>query len=151
MPDYGIAPPIHESIKTLAMKAFKASQPADMKFGVVISTSPLQIQLNQRMILSDAYLILTNAVRDHSVDITVSWNTDLEKDHTHKNGNNGKPTGGLDDPQEGHKHTISGRKKITIHNGLTVGEEVLLLRVPGGEYYIVLDRVDEMVTTGEEL
>lgn len=151
MPDYGNSPPIYDSIKMLAVNAVRASQPADIKFGVVSSVSPLEIQLNQRMTLTDEYLILTNAVRDHAVDITVSWNTQPEKDHTHTNGNNGRPTGGLDEPQEGHKHAISGRKKITIHNGLTVGEEVLLLRVPGGQHYVVLDRVDEVVTTGEEL
>lgn len=38
--------------------------------------------------------------------------------------------------------TIDGVKQTcTIHNGLKINEKVLLLRVQGGQQYIVLDRV----------
>lgn len=38
--------------------------------------------------------------------------------------------------------TLGGTKQIcTIHNGLKINEKVLLLRVQGGQQYIVLDRV----------
>ena len=40
-----------------------------------------------------------------------------------------------------HNHTIIGRKKIIIHNSLKVNDEVLLLRMQGGQKYIVIDKV----------
>lgn len=142
-------PSIADSIKRLAKGVQDASQPMDLVFGIVESVNPLKIRINQRMVLPDEFLILTNAVKDYSVDITVSWSSEPEKEHTHGNGNNGKPTDGVDDPKDGHKHYIKGRKKITIHNGLTLGEKVLLLRTQGGQNYVVIDRVDEIPTTGE--
>ena len=163
-------PPIADSIKRLAKGVFDASQPTDLVFGIVESANPLKIRINQKMVLPDEFLILTNAVKDHSVDVTVSWSTvsdDYLKtestlyQHTHKGqnyvGNMGKPLDGESDPTDimkyntTHHHDIKGRKKITIHNGLTVGEKVLLLRTQGGQNYVVIDRVDEIPTTGEWL
>jgi hypothetical protein len=143
-------PPISESIKRLAEGVFNNSQPTYFLFGVVESIDPLMIRINPKMILPDAFLILTNAVKDHSVDVTVDWSTVednyLKPDHTHGNGNNGSPTTSTSDFDTTHKHDIKGRKRITIHNGLTVGEKVLLLRTQGGQNYVVIDRVDEAPT-----
>lgn len=36
---------------------------------------------------------------------------------------------------------IKGKQKVTIHNDLKIGEKVLLLRIQGGQKYLVLDRV----------
>lgn len=127
----------------------------DVEFGRVTSVNPLVITLDSKLPLPAAFFTLTNAVKDHTVDITVSWATEeddyLKPDHQHGNGNNGSPT---DNPLQWdttHKHDIKGRKRITIHNGLTLGERVILLRKQGGQDYIVLDRVDEPKTTGESL
>lgn len=38
-------------------------------------------------------------------------------------------------------HDIEGTKQMTIHNHLEKGEEVILLRMQGGQKYIVLDRI----------
>lgn len=163
-------PPIPHLVKCLAKGVIDASQPADIRFGIVESVNPLRIRINPQMVLGDEFLILTNAVKDHSVDVSVSWSTvsdDYLKTestlyaHTHKGqnyiGNAGKPLAGESDPMDitkydtTHHHDIKGRKKITIHNGLTVGEKVLLLRTQGGQNYVVIDRVDEIPTTGEWL
>lgn len=130
-------------LKGFVKTTVEGTQPMDFTFGTVTSTNPLQITIGQKLVLGDAFLILTNAVRDHSVDITVNWTT-VDDTHKHGNGNNGKDTA-----ETTHNHKIQGRKKITIHNGLTIGEKVLLLRAQGGQNYIVIDRVDEIPTTGE--
>jgi hypothetical protein len=39
-----------------------------------------------------------------------------------------------------HKHAV-GKIQITVHNGLVVGDEVILLRQQGGQKYIVVDRI----------
>lgn len=124
-------------------------------FGNVTRVNPLEITLDQKVKLSEAFLTLTNAVKDHAVDITVSWQTvsdnHLKPAHTHGNGNNGSPTSSTSDFETTHHHDIKGRKKIIVHNGLTLGERVILLRVTGGQNYVVLDRVDEAKTTGESI
>lgn len=127
----------------------------DVEFGRVTSVNPLVITLDSKLPLPAAFLTLTNAVKDHTVDITVSWATVeddyLKPDHKHGNGNNGSPTDNPIQWDTKHKHDIKGRKRITIHNGLTLGERVILLRKQGGQDYIVLDRVDEPKATGESL
>ncbi len=40
-----------------------------------------------------------------------------------------------------HSHGYTGRKAFTVHNGLKVGEEVVLMKQKGGQKYLVLDRV----------
>lgn len=117
----------------------------NVEYGRVTGVNPLEITLDSKVPLPAAFLTLTNAVKDHSVDITVSWNTE-DNTHRHGNGNNGLPT-----DKATHNHAIKGRKRITVHNGLTLGERVILLRKQGGQDYIVLDRVDEAKTTGESV
>lgn len=138
-------PSLGQSMREIAKRTQQGSAPMQVSFGVVVSTSPLQIRIDQKIVLSDEFLILTNAVKDHAVDITVSWQT-VENTHKHGNGNQGKPT-----DETTHKHDIKGRKKIIIHNGLTVGEKVILLRQHGGQKYVVIDRVDEAPTQGESV
>lgn len=128
-----------------ALDAVDRTQPMNLVFGEVIAVNPLAIKIDQKMTLTDEFLILTNAVRDHSVDISVSWTT-VDDTHKHGNGNDGQDTA-----ETTHNHKVQGRKKITIHNGLTIGEKVLLLRAQGGQDYIVIDRVDEVPTTGESV
>lgn len=40
-----------------------------------------------------------------------------------------------------HSHSIEGKKKLTIHNGLSVGDKVILLQQQGGNNYVVLDKI----------
>lgn len=131
----------------------RTTQPCDYTEGTVISADPLQIKIDDKRILTERNLYLTNAVKDHSVDITVSWSTVkdeyLKATHTHGNGNDGNPTSSTSDFDTKHHHDIKGRKKITVHNGLTVGETVLLLRKQGGGRYIVIDRITSALTEGE--
>ena len=42
-------------------------------------------------------------------------------------------------------------KKIKIYNGLQVGEFVVIIKVTGGNSYIVLDRIGTPITEGEYL
>lgn len=134
-----------DTIKAVMLGVMDNSKLSDIRFGTVVSESPLKIKIDNSVELDVDCLDLTNAVKDHNVDITVSWET-VENTHKHENGNEGKPT-----DEHTHKHVIRGRKRITIHNGLTIGERVLLLRKQGGQKYIVLDRVTAHTTTGENL
>ena len=115
-------------------------------FGTVDSISPLKIQVEQRLTLTEEDLILTKAVVDHWVDIEVSHFTveDDFLDTTH-----GHPNAGPASFDSTHKHGYQGRKKIKIYNGLLPGEKVILIRLQGGQRYIVLDRINDHTVEGE--
>lgn len=125
--------PDANSLVALMKKAAKeerdTSKPCDVLFGTVTSVSPLQITTEQQLPLGVAQLVLTRNVTNHSTTVTVSWSTDK------KGGGSGEAA------YESHAHGISGTKKITINNGLAVGEKVVLVRQDGGQKFLVLDRV----------
>lgn len=142
-------------IKTAAATAVQSEKPAELCFGTVTAVNPLKITVEQKLTLGENQLILTKAVTDHQVDIEVSHYTVndafMNGKHTHAifdtyTGGGSCDTGNLDTT---HKHAYKGRKKITIYNGLLVGEKVLLLRVQGGQRFVVLDRVCNHTVVGE--
>lgn len=126
MPDaVGIA----KKIKRAAIEAQESTKPVEICFGKVTSASPLKILVEQKLPLGEGQLILTRNVTDFTTEVTVDWNTE------NKGGGSGYAS------YETHKHPIKGRKKITVHNGLVVGDEVILIRQQGGQKYIVVDRI----------
>ena len=56
-------------IKKTSLEAVNASKPANMVFGKVISVSPLKIQVDQKLILTSAQLVLSRNVTDYKVKI----------------------------------------------------------------------------------
>lgn len=84
--------------------------------------------------------------RDEINQATVDWTSESSlstHNHTVK-GDNG--SGGNIDLNTGsknlaHTHKITGKKKIIIHNGLAVGDEVILIRQQEGQRFIVVDRI----------
>lgn len=141
----GAAPKLTDLMKLVAAGVINNMQLPEVYIGTVVSTDPLSIRLSADNILPANYLILTNAVKDHKVDIEISWFTDDNK-HKHGNGNEGQDT-----TEVTHKHAVKGRKEITVYNGLTKDEKVLLLRTQGGQNYVVVDRISELKTSGERV
>ena len=129
-----------EAIKRAALDAVNAGKPFALTYGTVTGASPLTILIDQKLELGPAQLLLTNAVREYSVDMTVDHWTEDETEHTHAV-NDTYTNGGSSQPTT-HRHGYKGRKKFTVHLGLKVGEKVLLVRCQGGQQYIVLDRVE---------
>lgn len=136
-------------IKSAAAAAVNAEKPAELCYGTVTSISPLKITIDQKLTLGENQLILTKAVTDHSLDIEVSHYTvnDAFMNGTHTHTVCAVTDGGNLDTA--HKHAYKGRKRITIYNGLLAGEKVILLRVQGGQRFVVLDRVCDHTVKGE--
>ena len=127
-------------LKELSKNTNEANEPFEHRKGTVETVNPLTIKVDQKLILEEEDLILTHLVKDYDVDISVSHETkEFELIE-------GTPT-----DIKKHKHEYKGIKKITIHQGLKVGEEVVLLKVQGGQMYIVLDRYTAPQTEGEWL
>jgi hypothetical protein len=153
------------TIKKAALEAVEAEKPVNLLFGKVTSASPLKINVEQKMILSSAQLVLTRNVTDYKVTMGVDFSTEstsLNADHSHDvsgdvkvdssispNDNNAKITNTVSSNISvqkqtinlSHSHKVKGNKTFTVYNGLVVGDEVVLLRMQGGQKYIVLDRV----------
>lgn len=126
------------TLQKLVAQTNNAMKPTDYCLGVVETVDPLSIRIDQKDILTEEFLILTDLVRDFSVDITVS--------HTTEN----RAGGGGYAEFASHNHDYTGRKKIIVHNGLSVGESVILIQQAGGQEFIVLSRLyDHSNVTGQ--
>lgn len=122
-------PNMVELVKRASVEAVEASKPVHLLFGQVISTGPLKVQVDQKTIYTEKMLILTRNVTDYQVDITVNMVSEP------RSGGSGA------EAYESHTHDIRGRKKITVHNALQVGDWVLLGRIQKGKRFMVLDRI----------
>ncbi len=136
MPD---AVELMKTIKRAALDAVKASKPVEVCFGKVTNTSPLQILVEQKMTLGKAQLVLSRNVTEFTVEMTVNHYTENETAHTHAVQDT--YTGGGSSSPTFHNHAVTGRKKIIVHTGLVVGDEVILVRQQGGQKYVVVDRI----------
>lgn len=166
---------INELMKQIALAAIEESKPSAVLFGEVTGTNPLEITIDQKMTLTDGFLILTNNVRDHDVYMSVEHTTAtvyMNANHSHgatstfegkakttiKNKVDPTSTkvdstaetevdGSIETSIEqvqinlNHSHDYVGKKKFTAHYGLSKGEKVILLRIQGGQKFIVLDRL----------
>ena len=132
MPD---ANELVDTLKRAAVEAVEAGKPVNVYFGEVVSASPLKINVEQKMILGEKQLILSRNVTDFSTMVTVDWTSESSlstHNHTVK-GDNG--SGGNIDLNTGSKNLAH------THNGLAVGDEVILIRQQEGQRFIVVDRI----------
>lgn len=65
-------PNMVELVKKAALDAVEASKPVQVLYGVVTSSSPLKIQVDQKAIYTEKMLILTRNVTNYSVTATNS-------------------------------------------------------------------------------
>lgn len=107
-------------LKKASVEAMEAAKPVQTCFGKVVSVSPLQIAIEQKMTLGKAQLILTRNVTDHTIKIT-GGNI---RDYYYAGGT---PDTATVPVSPSHGHAI-GEMEITVHNGLVTGDEVLLVR-----------------------
>lgn len=126
-------------IKRIALNAVESSKPAALLYGTVTKASPIEITVDQKLVLGKAQLEFTKAVTDHWVDIEVNHATE------YRGGSGGTAA------YESHSHQYKGRKRIKVYNGLLKGEKVILVRFQEGQRFLVLDRVSEHIVKGEWL
>lgn len=136
-------------MKKAAIDAVESTKPVNVYFGTVINASPLQINVEQKMLLGKNQLILSRNVTDFKTTVTVQWKTESALS-THNHMVKGKDSSNDDidlttgDKNLRHEHDIVGQKEITVHNQLKKGEEVILIRQQEGQKYIVIDRIGVM-------
>ncbi len=124
-------------IKKAATDAVNAGKPTSTVYGKVTSASPLKISIEQKMTLTKEQLVLTRNVTDYETNITMDWvSEETIHDHSYTDDGSSNTTG-----DNTHSHKIKGKKKITVHNSLVVGDEVILIQIQGGQKFIVWDRI----------
>lgn len=125
-------------LRALITQSIDAQKPTDLEFGEVISERPLQIKTENKKILDSDFLVLSDMVRNYSVDIEVS--------HTTENAAGGSGEAAF----SSHCHQYKGRKKIRVYNALKTGEQVVMLKQAGGQLYYVICRYNKTRTlTGQ--
>lgn len=137
-----------KAMRRNAIDAMESTKPVNVCFGTVVSSSPLKIDVEQRMVLGEGQLILTRNVTEYTTMVTVQWQTELEEiRHKHQMKNITDDAGdnitsaNTEYQEVSHKHDIEGTKQMTIHNALEKGEQVILIRQQEGQKFIVLDRI----------
>lgn len=125
------------AVKKAAVEAVRAENPMGVCHGTVTGLSPLEITTDQKLILGEKQLILTNAVRDYTMEMTVDHVTEVI---SHGHSVTDTYTGGGTAQPVDHSHPYKGRKSFRVHLGLKMGEKVILVRCDGGQQFVVLDR-----------
>ena len=122
-------------MKKAALEAVDASKPVDILYGTVQSVNPLEIFVEQKLILTKEFIIVPEHLTDYETEITFD-NPEVKQIYT---------TWNMEETQESNRAKISFKQpavkhKITIYNALKEGDSVILLRKQGGQRYVVFDR-----------
>ncbi|WP_291579566.1 DUF2577 domain-containing protein [Clostridium sp. UBA6640] len=103
-------------IKKAGIDAVGASNPVNIIFGEVLNVEDFKIKIDQKLILPKEFFIIPESLTKYEID--------LSHNHNYTNGS-----------------TSNALNKVVIREGLKQGDKVLLLRVQGGQQYIILDKV----------
>lgn len=108
-------------IKKAGKEAVNADNPVNILYGEVTKVNPLEVNVDQRFTLTADFLVLTENMTRYEVGLT----------HTHQYDDDGL--------QETTEEALT--EPVVIRKGLEVGNKVLLLRIQGGQKYVILDKV----------
>lgn len=106
-------------IKQAALDALETNQPVTVMFGTVSKENPLEVNVDQRFTLDADFLIVPESLTRLEIDLR----------HVHT-----APGGMTDDALT---------QPVVIRPGLQSGDRVVLLRIQGGQKYLILDKVVE--------
>lgn len=105
------------AIKQAAQDAIEASNPVTVMIGTVTKINPLEVNVDQRFTLDADFLIVPESLTRLEIDLR----------HAHT-----APGGTTDDALT---------EPVVIRQGLQAGDRVVLLRIQGGQKYLILDKV----------
>ena len=106
-----------DTIKKASLAAAEATGPLAVMYGEIVTVDPLSVKVDQRFTLTSGFLVVPESL--------VRYEADLKHKHQYA----GSDT----------SEALTG--KLVIRYGLQEGDKVILLRVQGGQQYIILDKV----------
>lgn len=107
-----------DAIRKAALTAMEATVPVAVMLGTVTKTDPLEVNVDQRFTLDADFLIVPESLTRHEINLR----------HAHTTPGGGATDDALTEP-------------VVIRPGLQVGDRVALLRIQGGQKYLILDKV----------
>lgn len=122
---------LYDAIKNVSCQYYSAINPASVLFGLVIEETPLKIELDQKLILTERFLTLAQHMSDYEMEFEI-YGQSINAQGTCSEGGSASVVG---------QWESSG--KIKVKNSLKNGDKVVLARMEGGEQYIVIDRIKE--------
>lgn len=119
-----------ELIKQIVVNVLEDYKLMDLCYGEVISEQPIEIRIDSKLILKAPQLIFTRSTLNH------------EFEYLKPTGSGGSETKPHSNISRETSYTFGERKteRYEVINRLEQGEKVLLLRVMGGQKYVVLDK-----------
>lgn len=114
---------LNKLLKSSSVAAMNDAGPVKFLYGAVTSVAPLLIAVDESLELSEKQLELTEAVKDHNVEVYFDFSTESTLAHV---------------------HWVTGLKTITIKNGLEIGDRVILAQWQGGQKFTVLDAIERI-------
>ena len=125
---------LKDVIYQMVGEGVRASQPAELRVGTVVSVNPLSISINTAMApLQQSVLLLTSAVIERKIPV-------LSHTHTAAGQETSEALEDLACLENGAALPVQSGY-ILLNRGLQAGDRVVLLRVQGGQKFIVLSRV----------
>lgn len=103
-------------IKEASIGAVGASSPVNILFGEVLDINNFKIKVDQKLILSKEFFIIPESLTKYELDLTHNHNISEEV-------------------------SSNSLEKVVIREGLNQGDKVLLLRIQGGQHFVILDKV----------
>lgn len=105
-----------DQIKRAALAAIDASNPVSVMTGTVTNLNPLEVNVDQRFTIDADFLIVPESLQRYEID--------LKHNHAYSGGD-----------------TEDALDKIVIRSGLELNDKVLLLRIQGGQQFVIFDKV----------
>jgi hypothetical protein len=99
-------------IKCTALDAVDNAQMCDLRFGEVVSTSPIRVKITNQFTLPSSLLIVPKHLTNYTVNVVMHDDNDTDKEY-----------------------------EMRVNNALKLGDRVALLRKQGGQSYFILDRI----------
>ena len=111
-----------EAVKLLAYDVLQQENLTDICYGTVTETEPLKIVLKQKLELTESFLVLSQNVIKHTINYSMR-RKDSDENWV--------------------------QYEMILENQLKKGERVILIKMTGGQRYVVIDRVGEEMTENE--
>ena len=102
-----------DAIKRLSQATIASNSPADLRYGTVVSATPLSVRISADFILPEALLIVPERLTNREITVV----------------------------DMGDGETEALRKTLFVYGALDVGDKVALIREQGGRKYYILDRI----------
>ena len=130
---------IIEIMKQAAVDVMNATTLCDVVFGKVTKINPLEVQISPSLTISQesGVLKLARQVTDYKTQMSFD-NPNIKQVYT---------TCNMNDSNESSKAKIMFKEpvkhEITIYNSLKVGDTVIMMRMQGGQTFVVLDKIGD--------